>query len=107
MTDSQRLEHIIEHIDYIEQSIAGLDKDGFFRDDTVKYACYGHMVIISEAATKISKETKEHFKNIEWQLITDFRNVIIHEYFRVDWHIVWDVVKNNLPVLKNEIQMNP
>ena len=88
MTDSQRIGHIIEHIDDIEKCIEGLDKDDFLRDGIVRYACFGHMVIISEAATKITRETKKQFVNIEWKLITDFRNLIIHEYFRIDWHIV-------------------
>jgi uncharacterized protein with HEPN domain len=104
MTDRQRIEHIIEHINNIERCVLGLDQDGFFRNDTVKYACYGHMVIISEAASKITKEGKKQFESIEWQLITDFRNLIIHEYFIIDWHIVWDVIELNLPALKRELE---
>jgi uncharacterized protein with HEPN domain len=103
MTDKERIEHILENISIVEELIAGLDKDGFLRDNKVKYACYGNLVIISEAAARITKETKGNFEKIEWDLITGFRNFIIHEYFRVDWNIVWDVVEMNLPVLKNEL----
>ena len=104
MTDRQRIEHIIEHIDNVEQCIEGLDKDSFLRDNTIKYACYGHMIIISEAATKITRDTKKVLSNIEWKLITDFRNLIVHEYFRVDWNVVWDVIELNLPILKKELE---
>ena len=104
MTDIQRISHILEHIADIESCVGNLDKEGFLRDNTIKYACYGHMVIISEAATKISREVKKNFPLIEWKMITDFRNLIIHEYHRIDWHVVWDVIHVNLPVLKNNLE---
>jgi len=103
MTDKERIEHIIESIELIEKFTKGYDKDRFFNNEEIKYACYGNLIIISEAATKISEEFKQKTKKIEWSLITGFRNVIVHEYFRVDWNIVWDVIEMNLPILKQEI----
>lgn len=39
---------------------------------------------------------------IEWKPITGFRNISIHEYFGVNFHLVWEIAKNDLPVLKQQ-----
>ncbi|MBS1584982.1 MAG: DUF86 domain-containing protein [Bacteroidetes bacterium] len=106
MTDQDRLDHIVESIDRVARMAKGLSKEAFLSDETVKYACYANLVILSEAVARLSKEFKQKYENIEWDLIVGFRNVIIHEYFRVDWNIVWDVIDENLPKLKKQLELN-
>jgi uncharacterized protein with HEPN domain len=103
-TDLDRAEHILEAIDRINNFIEGVSEDAFLKDEKLMYACYANMIIIAEAASRITKETKKKIDKIEWQLITGFRNIIIHEYFRINWRLIWDVIENNLPVLRDEIQ---
>ena len=59
--------------------------------------------IIGEAAGKISQETKKKYPNIDYRTIKDFRNILAHEYFGVDMQIVWDIITQKLPFLKDEI----
>lgn len=54
----------------------------------MKDAGYGRLVMISETVPRLTKELKEQRKEIEWHLITGFRNSIAHEYFRINWNIV-------------------
>jgi uncharacterized protein with HEPN domain len=61
------------------------------------------MEIIGEAANHISDETKTKFSDIEWAQIIGMRNVFVHEYFGVDSQIVWEIIKNDLPILKKRI----
>ncbi|OJW79073.1 MAG: hypothetical protein BGO69_00270 [Bacteroidetes bacterium 46-16] len=89
-----------------ERIIKGLSKDDFLSDETVKYACYASLIILSEAVARLSKEFKQKYENIEWDLIVGFRNIIVHEYFRVDWNIVWDVIEVNLPKLKKQLELD-
>lgn len=60
--------------------------------------------MLSEGATKLSKEFKDAHHDIEWHLISGFRNIIVYEYFRVNWHIVWTIATEDLPLLKQKIQ---
>lgn len=104
MTDKERIKHIVEAIVKIEDSLQGISKDEFLRNEDKKDACYGRMVMLSEAVSKLSNELKNKYPEMEWHLITGFRNIIVHEYFKVNWHIVWSIATEDLPALKQKIQ---
>jgi uncharacterized protein with HEPN domain len=97
------LRHILDEISYIERAIANVDQAGFLADETLKRSFVRSLEIIGEAAKKISSESKDRYGDIEWKKITGMRNRLIHDYFGVDYDIVWDVAKNKLPDLKEKI----
>jgi len=47
---------------------------------------------------------KDKYPEIKWHEINGFRNISIHEYFGVDYQIVWEIVKNDLPILKSQFE---
>jgi hypothetical protein len=49
--------------------------------------------------------TKANYPTVAWREMSDIRNKIIHHYFGVDYDIVWDTVKNNIPELKDWIEV--
>ncbi len=61
------------------------------------------MIVIGEAVSNLSSEIKTRFQEIEWILIKDLRNFLIHEYFGIDSEIIWDVVKKELNPLYEKI----
>ena len=63
-----------------------------------------HLMIIGEAASKMSDETRQNYPDIPWVGTIDVRNIITHEYFRVDLNIIWQIIINDLPSLKQQIQ---
>lgn len=60
--------------------------------------------VIGEASTRFTKDLRENHKEIEWPVIIRSRNDLVHEYFAVNYDIVWEAVKNDLPKLKFEIK---
>ncbi|MEO8210207.1 MAG: HepT-like ribonuclease domain-containing protein, partial [bacterium] len=56
--------------------------------------------IIGEAAKNLSEILKSENTEIDWQVIAGMRNVLVHEYFGIDYEIIWNVVKNKLPEYK-------
>lgn len=70
-----------------------------------KDAIVRNFEIIGEAATNIPQEIKDKYPLVEWRKISDFRNVLIHEYFGINFKIMYDIVKNKLPELKRDIQI--
>ena len=56
-------------------------------------------MVIGEAATQVSPETRERYSDIPWKKIVGMRNRLIHGYDRIDFDRVWDAVANGIPQL--------
>jgi len=94
----------------IEESIAAIELFAFdidfefFQADRKTYsATLREFIVIGEAIASLPDDFKNQNPSIEWRLIKDFRNFIVHEYFGLDARIVWDAVRLELPILKAEI----
>lgn len=97
------LRHVLDEIDYIESVSCDIDETDFLDDETLKRSFVRSIEIIGEAAKKVPADFKAKYSHIEWKRIAGMRYQLIHHYFGVDYHIVWDVVKNKLPELKRKI----
>ena len=60
--------------------------------------------IIGEAASKVSKDSREQFPDIPWAVIVAMRNRLIHAYYDVDLDRVWDTVTSDLPPLIHSLE---
>ncbi|QXV65882.1 DUF86 domain-containing protein [Mucilaginibacter achroorhodeus] len=101
--DRQRLLHIIDAITEIDSYTANIDLQLFLQNSMMRFACIKQIEIIGEAANYISAETKALFSDIEWRQITGMRHILVHEYFGVDFHLIWQVIIQDLPELKQKI----
>lgn len=106
MGDKQRLEHILDAIKEIESYIAGTGSDlsSFLSNSMMRFASVKQIEIIGEAANYITQDTKDKFPDIKWQQITGMRHILVHEYFGIDSNLVWQVIINDIPVLKSSIE---
>jgi uncharacterized protein with HEPN domain len=59
---------------------------------------------IGENVSKITEKLKHEYSNIEWQQIKNFRNRIVHDYVGIDLAIVYEVITNDLKMLKPEFE---
>ena len=98
------IHHILDEIDFISSQISELDYDSFVRNPTVKRAFVRSLEIIGEASKKIPEDVKALKSDIEWRKVTGMRDRLIHDYFGVDYTIVWDVATNKLQDLRSNLQ---
>ncbi|MBX3044243.1 MAG: DUF86 domain-containing protein [Candidatus Kapabacteria bacterium] len=78
--------------------------DNFSDDDKTIDAVIRNFEIIGEASNHLPKDFKLKYADIDWRALTDFRNVIIHEYFGISIEIIWDIIENELPNLEPNIK---
>jgi uncharacterized protein with HEPN domain len=98
------LDHIIEESDYLVRQSGSLDYDSFIDDENLTRSFVRSLEIIGEAVKNLPEEFKKLHSDIEWKKIAGMRDMLMHHYFGVSYKIVWDVVKNQVPDLKNKIE---
>lgn len=102
ITDKTRVLHILEAIAEIEKYLSGVSYNDFLENSEKRFATIKQIEIIGEACNALTIEFKNIHPEINWKPIRGFRNISIHEYFAVDFHIVWEIAQNDLPVLKEQ-----
>lgn len=71
----------------------------FINDDRTIDAVIRNFEIIGEAANRLPEEFKDKHTQVDWHRIRGFRNRIVHEYFGIDYEIVWEIKEKYLPTL--------
>ncbi|MBC7821992.1 MAG: DUF86 domain-containing protein [Planctomycetaceae bacterium] len=87
----------------IERYIATMDHDQFLADDMRKDAVARNLEIIGEAVRQMPEDFKQAHTDVPWPQIAGLRNRIVHDYFGLDWEIIWHVLQNELPELKTRL----
>jgi uncharacterized protein with HEPN domain len=96
--------HIIEEADYLMRQSADLDYSGFVEDENLRRGFVRSLEIIGEAVKNPFLKFKDLHPDMEWKKIAGMRDMLIHHYFGVNYKVVWDVVKNQVPDLKKKIE---
>jgi len=95
--------HILEAIEKINRFVLPLDFQGFIKDDLVQSGVMRELGVIGEAAKNLSQEFKASHNKIPWKEITGMRDKLVHDYFEIDVDALWITIREDLPVLKNEL----
>lgn len=102
LPDKVRIQHVLDAIVEVEKYVAGISLQAFLENSEKRYATIKQIEIIGEACNNITSEVRDAHPDIQWKLIRGFRNISIHEYFGVNFHLVWEIATNDLPVLKEQ-----
>jgi uncharacterized protein with HEPN domain len=97
--DRLYLSNIKECIERIE-SYTFDGKETFLQTIIIQDAVIRNFEIIREATKRLSTELKAAYQDVPWQQVAGFRDVLIHDYLKVNLNRVWGVIEQNLPELK-------
>lgn len=104
LRDPERLRHILEAIKTIQrQSIQEWEKQ-IFSNPIVFYGLTKLVEIIGEAAWKLTKEFRSLHPEVEWEDIMGMRHILVHDYYTISPKILLEVVRQDIPNLKNQIE---
>ena len=104
LSPRELIRHILDEIDYILAQIPNTDFDSFVKNATLKRAFVRSIEIIGEASKKLPEDVKSKQPDIEWRKVAGMRDRLIHDYFGVDYTIVWDLATTKLPDLREKLQ---
>lgn len=101
--DGLYLIHILECIDRIERyTVDG--GDAFMEDTKTQDAVMRNLQTLAESTQRLSDDLRQKYPDIEWRNVAAFRNVAVHDYLGIDLTQTWDIVADDLPVLKRQIE---
>ncbi|HMI03362.1 MAG TPA: HepT-like ribonuclease domain-containing protein [Pedobacter sp.] len=98
------VKHILDEVSFILTTVKGKDKESVIGDPVLSRAIIRSLEIVGEASTKLDPEFKAAYPHIEWRKMANTRHRLIHDYFGVDYDIVWDIITTKLPDLETDIQ---
>ncbi|MDQ3171832.1 MAG: DUF86 domain-containing protein [Acidobacteriota bacterium] len=97
------LKHILAEADYLAARSVDLTFEAFVADETLRRAFVRSLEIIGEAAKKVPDDFRASHPRVEWRAMAGMRDRLIHDYFGVDFELVWDVVRNRIPELRTQL----
>lgn len=102
--DKLYLIHMSECIQRLEKyTVDGCDV--FMNSDLIQDAVIRNLQTMAESSQRISEERKGYHPEIEWLVISGFRNVLVHDYLGVDLERVWNIIVTDLPGLKHGVRL--
>ena len=98
------LEDMVQSMERIEEYIGDLDFKKFKMTYIVVDAVIRNFEIIGEASIKIPTNIQEKYQEIPWRKMYGLRNLITHEYFGIDYEMIWKIATKNLPQNHKDLQ---
>lgn len=100
--DRLLLEDILASIDEVAATLPA-SRDAFLADKLVQSHVLRHVMIIGEACWRLGDDTKALRPQVPWRRIASMRHVLVHDYFRVNWAIVFETAVTAVPELRPHI----
>lgn len=95
---------MIETIEKIIRYTSGYQSaEQLYQNDRDFDAAMMNFIVLGEATGKLTNEFKSKNEQLDWSKIYAFRNIIAHHYFGINVDIVWQIISNNLPKLKDDL----
>jgi uncharacterized protein with HEPN domain len=98
------LKDIIQAMEAIEKFVEGMEFEELVEDDKTSSAVIRKFEILGEAARNIPDWMREKYPLIPWKRMVGMRDRLIHGYFGIDYELVWDAIKFEIPRIKLELE---
>jgi len=94
----------LECIAEIEGYVKGFTEIKFAKSSLIQDAVTRRLEILGQDVKNLPEEIKTNHPSVPWKNIAGSRDILAHDYFQVDYGIIWETVRKDLPLLKKEIK---
>lgn len=102
--DQTRLRHMLVHAEEAVGMAQGHTRADLDSDRKLNLALVRLLEVVGEAASRVSEEAREGIAGVPWPDVVGLRNRLVHGYDKVDFDILWDIVRHDLPLLVAELR---
>jgi len=88
----------------IGRFIVDVDEDSFLTDEQKHWAVVSQLMLIGEAAKRLSEELYNKHPSIPWRQICGMRDRLVHQYDKVNWPLVWTTARRDVPALLAKLE---
>ncbi|MGA2984593.1 MAG: DUF86 domain-containing protein [Terriglobia bacterium] len=98
------LEDILQAITKVREYTSGMSPAAFVGDAKTLDAVIRNLEVIGEASKAVPETVRLSHPEVDWRKIAGLRDILIHQYFGIDAELIWDIIKNKLTALENQIR---
>jgi uncharacterized protein with HEPN domain len=96
---------MLDAADAIKQYVTGVDYQTFLTNGMIRDAVIRNVQVLGEAANRLPKGFREQHPTIEWTRIIRTRHILVHDYFGLDYEIIWRIITLHLPQLRQSLDI--
>lgn len=104
LRDDASLRDIYQAGQNIVKFSEGLTKADLELDDAQTSAILFQIIIVGEATKRLSPEFRLQHPDLPWTQMAGMRDIVAHQYDKIDFNVMWDVIRRNIPEMLNEIE---
>lgn len=98
--------YVVDMIGFAERVVTyteGLDQEKFVASGLNYDATVHNLILLGEAATHIPDHVRIFSSDIDWRQIVGTRNRLVHGYVGINNDIVWDIIRDEIPLLIEQL----
>lgn len=89
---------------HVIRFLGGFSLDDWLASEVVQFAVLQRLAVIGEAAQRIDPAVRDRHPDVPWRDLVAFRNLAVHDYFAVEWPLVWAIASRDVPVLHRQVE---
>jgi uncharacterized protein with HEPN domain len=95
--DRALLIDMVEHTREVRVGLASTSREAFNANSLLRMGVAHTLQVIGEAARSLSNDARQRYPQIQWNRVVGMRHLLVHEYFRIDFDLVWDTATVSVP----------
>ncbi len=97
------LSDILQATEAIDRSLRNRSFPEVEADEDLHDATLFRLIAIGEAAARLPATVRQRYPDVPWIDMIGFRNRAVHAYFAIDWRIVWDTARQDIPLVHRHV----